>query len=89
MPRIRREKMKKQQNEGGKKNRMPTRQEYKDASFFGVKGVLGVSLIAGALFNIPEILKKPETDADWMMIVIIAAMLIGGAILLFFRFKEK
>ena len=82
-------KKKTQQNANKKDHRLPTREEYQQATFLGWKGVLGVSLIAGALFNIPQILKKPETTADWMMLVIILTMLLGGAILLFFRFKEK
>ena len=72
-----------------KKDRMPTREEYRQASFLGVKGVLGVSLLAGALFNIPEILKKPETGADRMMLAVITAMALGGIILLYSRFRKK
>lgn len=45
---------------------------------------LGVVLLAGALFNVPAIMKVPETEADKMMLVIVQAMALAGAILLFF-----
>lgn len=48
----------------------------------GITGFLGIVLLAGALFNVPAILKVPETDADRMMLVIVLAMALGGAILL-------
>lgn len=54
----------------------------------GFKGILGISLLAGALYNIPAIWKIPQTNADWMMLVIVLAMALGGAILLFFRFRK-
>ena len=81
-------KKKSQQNGKKKDHNLPTREEYRNATFLGWKGVLGVSLLAGALFNIPEIWKIPETNADWMMLVIVLTMALGGAILLFFRFKK-
>ena len=43
---------------------------------------LGIVLLAGALFNVPAILKTPETTADKMMLVIVLVMAAGGAILL-------
>ena len=43
---------------------------------------LGIILLAAALFNIPAILKTPETTADKMMLVIVLVMAAGGAILL-------
>ena len=45
---------------------------------------LGVVLLARALFNVPAIMKVPETEADKMMLVIVLAMALAGAILLFF-----
>lgn len=48
----------------------------------GLTGFLGIVLLAGALFNVPAILKKPETTADQMMLVIVLAMALGGAVLL-------
>lgn len=54
----------------------------------GFSVILGVVLLAGALFNVPSILKIPETTADKMMLVIVLAMALGGAVLLFFRKKK-
>lgn len=54
----------------------------------GLRGFLGVVLVAGALFNVPQLLKKPETDADWMMLIFVAAMLLAGLLLLFLPRKE-
>ena len=54
----------------------------------GFSVILGVVLLAGALFNVPSILKTPETTADKMMLVIVLAMALGGAVLLFFRKKK-
>ena len=48
----------------------------------GISGMAGIVLLAGALFNVPAILKVPETTADKMMLVIVLAMAAGGAILL-------
>ena len=48
----------------------------------GFSGFLGIVLLAGALFNVPSILKIPETTADKMMLVIVLVMAAGGAILL-------
>ena len=48
----------------------------------GFNVFLGVVLLAGALFNVPAIMKVPETTADKMMLVIVIVMLIGGVILL-------
>ena len=48
----------------------------------GIAGFLGIVLLAGALFNVPAILKTPETTADRMMLVIVLVMALGGAVLL-------
>ena len=48
----------------------------------GISGFLGIVLLAGALFNLPAIMKVPETTADKMMLVIVLAMAAGGGILL-------
>ena len=50
---------------------------------------LGIVLLAGALFNVPAILKTPETTADKMMLVIVITMALGGAILLLFGRKRQ
>ena len=57
----------------------------KGETTLGFTGLLGIVLLAGALFNIPTILKVPETTEDKMMLVIILTMALGGAILLIFR----
>ena len=44
---------------------------------------LGLIILVGGLFNVPAILKKPATDAEWMMLVIVAAMLLSGLLLIF------
>lgn len=50
---------------------------------FTLTEFLGIGLIAGGLFNVPNILKTPETNADWMMLVIVLALfLLGGLLLL-------
>ena len=48
----------------------------------GLTAFIGIGLLAGALFNIPAIMKVPETTADKMMLVIVLVMAAGGAILL-------
>lgn len=53
-----------------------------DKPGIGLTGFLGIVLLAGALFNIPAVLKTPETTADQMMLVIVLVMALGGAILL-------
>lgn len=58
-------------------------------SKLGLSGFLGVVLVAGALFNVPQIMKRPETNADWMMLAIIGAMLIAGLLLLLLPGKLK
>ena len=55
-------------------------EEKQSSPGFGV--FLGIVLLAGALFNIPNILKTPETTADRMMLVIVAVMAAGGTFLL-------
>lgn len=63
-------------------------EEKKQETTLGFTGLLGVVLLAGALFNIPAILKVPETDADKMMLVIVLAMALGGVVLIIFRKKQ-
>ncbi len=48
----------------------------------GARGFIGVVLLAAALFNVPSILKVPETTADKMMLIIVLTMALGGIILL-------
>ncbi len=56
----------------------------------GLSDFIGIVLIAAGFFNIPSLLKKPETQSDWMMLVIVLVFLISGLILLFFpRFLQK
>lgn len=45
-------------------------------------GFVGIVLLAGALLNVPKILKVPETSADKMMLAIVLALAAGGVILL-------
>ncbi len=50
---------------------------------FTLTEFLGIGLIAGGLFNVPNILKIPATNADWMMLVIVLSLfLLGGLLLL-------
>lgn len=50
---------------------------------FTLTEFLGIGFIAGGLFNVPNILKIPVTNADWMMLVIVLALfLLGGLLLL-------
>lgn len=72
-----------------KKTQTPTGSEKQDDSReIGITGFVGIVLLAGALFNIPAILKTPETTADKMMLVIVLAMALGGAVLLLFGRKK-
>lgn len=72
-----------------KKAKTPTgSEENNDTRELSVTGFVGIVLLAGALFNIPAILKPPETTADKMMLVIVLAMALGGAILLIFGRKR-
>ena len=54
----------------------------------GLSEYLGIILLAAALFNVPAILKTPETDADKMMLVIVIVMAFGGAVLLLARRRK-
>lgn len=49
---------------------------------FTLTEFLGIGLIAGGLFNVPDIIKQPVTKADWMMLVVVLALLVSGALLL-------
>ena len=57
-------------------------EEEQERPALGFSGFLGIVLVAGALFNFPNIMKIPETTADKMMLVIVLVMLLGGVILL-------
>ncbi len=48
----------------------------------GAGGFIGIVLIAAGLFNLPAILKKPVTNADWMMLVIVLFFIILGLVVL-------
>ena len=65
----------------------PESDEKKPEQTLGFSGLLGVVLVAAALFNVPSILKVPETTADKMMLAIVLTMAFGGAVLLIFRKK--
>lgn len=65
----------------------PETDEKKPEQSLGFSGLLGVVLVAAALFNVPAILKVPETTADKMMLAIVVTMAFGGAVLLIFRKK--
>lgn len=70
----------------------PARSENKDGEEekqLSFTGLLGIVLLAGALFNIPAIMKVPETTADKMMLVIVITMAVGGGILLLFAIRHK
>ena len=54
----------------------------------GFSEYLGIILLAAALFNVPAILKTPETTADKMMLVIVIVMAFGGAVLLLARRRK-
>ncbi len=75
------------------KNKKPSGQpdedEKRGGESLGVTGMAGIVLLAAALFNVPAILKIPETTADKMMLVIILAMAAGGAILLHGSTRKK
>ncbi len=45
-------------------------------------GFVGIVLLAGALLNVPQVLKVPETSSDKMMLAIVLTLAAGGAILL-------
>lgn len=50
----------------------------------GGTGIFGIILLAAGLFNLPAILKKPASNADWMMLVIVLFLIIAGLLVLFF-----
>ncbi|MBQ6503341.1 MAG: hypothetical protein IJI57_05460 [Flexilinea sp.] len=56
---------------------------------FGFPGLLGIVLIAGALYNVPAILKVPKTTEEQMMLVVVLVMALGGVILLVFGRKKS
>ena len=56
----------------------------------GLSDFIGIVLIAASFFNIPSLIKKPETQSDWMMLVIVLVFLLSGFILLLLpRFLQK
>lgn len=59
-----------------------------ESSSPGFSEYLGIILLAAALFNVPAILKIPETTADKMMLVIVIVMAFGGAVLLLARRRK-
>ena len=67
-----------------KTTKQPAGSDREDQEKLGLPAFIGIGLLAGALFNIPAIMKVPETTADKMMLVIVLAMAAGGAILLLF-----
>ena len=69
-------------NSGNKKAPREDPDKKQENPSMGFSGFLGIVLVAGALFNLPNIMKVPETTADKMMLVIVIVMLIGGVILL-------
>ena len=66
----------------------PASETDKGPSSPGFSEYLGIILLAAALFNVPAILKTPETTADKMMLVIVIAMAFGGAVLLLARRRK-
>ena len=66
----------------------PVSETDKGPSSAGFSEYLGIILLAAALFNVPAILKTPETTADKMMLVIVIAMAFGGAVLLLARRRK-
>ena len=66
----------------------PVSETDKGPSSPGFIEYLGIILLAAALFNVPAILKTPETTADKMMLVIVIAMAFGGAVLLLARRRK-
>ena len=56
--------------------------ENREQPSLGKSGLAGIVLIAASLFNLPAIMKIPETTADKMMLVIVLTMAAGGVILL-------
>ena len=48
----------------------------------GIGTFIGIVLLAAAIFNLPAVMKVPETTADKMMLVIVLTMAAGGALLL-------
>ena len=61
----------------------------KAESTLGFAGFLGIVLLAGALFNVPAILKVPVTTEEKMMLVIVLSMAVGGIILIIFGKKKS
>lgn len=71
-----------------KKSSQTGQEPEKGETTLGFAGLLGIVLLAGALFNVPSIMKVPVTTEDKMMLVIVLAMALGGVILLIFRKKN-
>ena len=72
-----------------KKTNEPTGSEdKKDDANIGITGFIGVVLLAGALFNVPAILKIPRTREDIIMLAVVLTMALGGPILLFWPRKQ-
>ena len=63
--------------------------EDKGRSQLGLTGFIGLVLLAGALFNIPAILKVPRTKEDIIMLSVVLTMALGGGILIFFSTNKK
>lgn len=67
---------------------MQKKPENEDSGNLGFREIAGIALLAGGAFNIPEILKVPETTADQMMLVIVLAFIAAGCLLLFLPHRE-
>ncbi|MHC1772434.1 MAG: hypothetical protein AB9907_12030 [Flexilinea sp.] len=75
------------------KNNKKTKQENENnhpLPTLGAGGFIGIVLVAAGFFNLPAILKKPVTNADWMMLVIVLFFIfLGLAVLLLPRILRK
>ena len=56
--------------------------EEEETQQLGLRAFFGIALVAGALFNVPSILKVPQTKEDVIFLVIVLVMGLAGALLL-------
>ena len=64
--------------------------EKQEKPLLNTSSFIGVVFLAAGIFNIPAILKKPVTNSDWMMLVIVVFFIVLGLLAIFLpKFIQK
>ena len=65
-----------------KSKSVPQQEPEEETPQLGLRAFFGIGLVAGALFNVPSILKVPQTKEDIIYLVTVLVMGLAGALLL-------